>query len=210
MNQSTCAYCKQPAVMTREHIWPKSLHKRLYAANSQAVNAFWLARLQKEIPSEPQIRDVCSQCNNVILSELDEYICRLFDSTLINIPSRYEKVEFKYEYHLLKRWLLKMSFNSARGNNSGDVPVFEAVLPYILGKDNSLGKSIQLFLQLSYPEEIPVDELSAQGKAKGLKVFEPTMNRVGHAFFRAPEGDKLLRVIHLRSFIFYLEHLSIT
>lgn len=204
MNRKICAYCKKPDTMTREHLWPKSLHRRLFATNKQAANAFWLAFLQKEIPKEPQIRDVCGKCNNVILSELDQYICRLFDSTLINIPNRYEQVQFEHEYHLLKRWLLKMSFNSARINKSVDLPVLEAVLPYILGKNDSLGKSIQLFLELSYPEEIPEDELSKQASLEGISIFEPTLNRVGHMLFRVSENEKILRTVHLRSFSFYL------
>jgi hypothetical protein len=62
---------------------------------------------------------------------------------------------FDYDYHRLKRWLLKMSFNSARIHAAKDEFVFPPLLPYILGKSESLGRSVQLYVQLSYPGEIP-------------------------------------------------------
>lgn len=205
MTRQVCAYCKSPESLTREHLWPAALHSRLVAANNQTSNAFWLARLKKEIPSEPQIRDVCAQCNNVVLSELDEYICRLFDSTLVHIPNKDERVWLEHDYHLLKRWLLKLCFNSARIHNSHDLHALEAMLPYILGGDDTLGKSVQLFVQLSYPEEIPEEYLSANAPTERPIIFFPNMNRVGHIFFRVHGvGQKLLRAIHLRSFSFFL------
>ncbi len=205
MTRSVCAYCKSPETPTREHLWPASLHSRLAAANKQTSNAFWLARLQKEISNEPQIRDVCAQCNNIVLSELDEYICRLFDSTLVHIPEQHESVRFEYDYHLLKRWLLKLCFNSARIHSSHDLYALEAMLPYILGKNNSLGKTVQLFVQLLYPEEMPEEDLSANAPLERPLFFRPTMNRVGHIFFPDPGGGKKpLRAVYLRSFTFCL------
>ena len=191
--------------MTREHLWPASLHRRLATANSQTENTFWLARLKRAIPNEPQIRDVCAKCNNGVLSELDEYICGLFDSTLVRIRNRHERVVFEYHYHPLKRWLLKLSFNSARIHGARDLFAIEAVLPYILGKSDSLGRSVQLFVQLSYAEEIPESDLGPAVALERPVVFEPTLNRAGHVVFRVHgTGEKVLRAIHLRSFTFYL------
>jgi hypothetical protein len=200
-----CAYCKQPAVLTREHLWPASLHDRLLKANGQSQHYFWLARLQREIPSEPQIRDVCSHCNNVVLSHLDGYICALFDAALVRIPRRDERVAFEYDYHLLKRWLLKLSFNSARIHNSSDLFALEAVRPYITGQNERLGDSVQLFLQLSYPQEVSEADLPADAGLEQPVVFEPTLNRAGHLFFRVPGvGQKVLRAVHLRAYSFFL------
>src|SRR4051812_11135562 len=118
---SVCAFCEQPGTMTREHLWPAALHARLFAANNQSQSAFWLRRLGKAIPAEPQIRDVCARCNNGALSELDTYICELFDRSFIHMPARDELVSFDYDYHRLKRWLLKMSYNSARIHSAPDL-----------------------------------------------------------------------------------------
>lgn len=206
MSRAVCAYCKQSAAMTREHLWPASLHRRLAEADGPPeTNRFWLARLQREIPNEPQIRDVCAQCNNVVLSKLDTYICSLFDETLVHIPRRDDRVCFEYDYHLLKRWLLKLCFNSARIHDSRDLHALEAMLPYIRGLNDRLGRSVQLYVQLSYPEEVPESDLVDDEDVENPVVFEPTCNRVGHLFFRVPRvGEKLLRAVHLRSFSFYL------
>lgn len=207
MNHSVCAYCKKPATPTKEHLWPAALHRRLYSANNQTHNSFWLARLRRDIPAEPQIRDVCAHCNNVVLSELDSYICNLFDSTLINIVERNQEVTFEHDYHLLKRWLLKMSYNSSRIHNSLDREALECLLPYILGEDERLGRSVQLFVQLVYPEEMDEHELDESSTSSGRRLFEPSMHRVGHMFFRAHGiGEKVLRAVHLRSYSFFLAY----
>jgi hypothetical protein len=130
--------------MTREHLWPAKLHERLLRANSQAQSAFWLRRLEKPIPSEPQIRDVCARCNNGVLSQLDTYICELFDRSFIHIPARYERVTFEYDYHRLKRWLLKISYNSARVHSAPDLEALEGTRPYVLGvnRTGSVGERV--------------------------------------------------------------------
>lgn len=202
-----CEYCRQPATLTKEHLWPASLHKRLYAINQQTKNIFWLSRLQREIPNEPQIRDVCAHCNNVTLSKLDDYICKLFDSTFKSIAERHAELVFEYDYHLLKRWLLKISYNSARIHNSPDRDALECVLPYILGADLRVGRSIQLFVQLVHPQEISEIEANKDGDPQKKILVEPSIHRLGHMIFRAHGvGQKILRTIHLRSYTFYLAY----
>jgi hypothetical protein len=177
------------------------------AVNEQTENAFWLARLRREVQNEPTIRDVCAACNNGELSRLDSYICKLFDETFVRIIPRDETILFSFDYHLLKRWLLKMSFNSARIHNSMDKEALELLLPYILGNQNKLGRSVQVFVQLTFPEK--TDESTLADSMEGLEdsLFEPTMNRVGHMFFEVDGvGKKLLRTVHLRSFSFYIAY----
>jgi hypothetical protein len=174
-------------------------------ANPESRNVFWLARVQREIPSEPQIRDVCAHCNNVVLSELDGYICTLFDAAFVRIPQRNERVAFEHDYHRLKRWLLKISFNSARIHRSADLFALEAVLPYIRGENDLVGESVRLFVQLSYPQEVPEADLAPHAGSERPIIFESTINRAGHVFFRVPGvGQKVLRAVHLRAFSFVL------
>lgn len=207
MQQSFCAYCNQSATLTKEHLWPASLHKRLYAVNQQDRNYFWLSRLQRDIPSEPKIRDVCVTCNNIILSELDNYICNLFDTAFINLLDRDQEVVFGYNYHLLKRWLLKISYNSARIHNSPDIEALKSLLPYILGKKDRLGRLVQLFVQLVYPEYIDPSDLEDESSELCSSLFYPAIHRVGHMIFRIPGiGQKILRAVHLRSYTFFLAY----
>jgi hypothetical protein len=203
MSRGVCAYCRETAVLTKEHLWPASLHDRLLAVNQQSESSFWLSRLQREIPSEPQIRDVCANCNNKVLAELDGYICRSFDTYFAKSLRRDEKILFKYDYHRLQRWLLKLCYNSARIHSSVDREAIEQLLPYILSGADHLGRSTQLFVQLTYPQE--VDRCEPEYENELPILFEPTNNRVGHSFFEMHGiGKKLLRVVHLRSFSFYI------
>jgi hypothetical protein len=198
-----CAYCGSNQPLTREHLWPASLHQGLINTRENKNSLFWLVKIKKEIPSEPTVRDVCTSCNNVTLSALDGYICELFDRSFVNILNRHERVEFEYDYHRLKRWLLKICFNSARIHSSADIIVFPPLLPYIRGESDVLGRSVQLFCQLSYPAEVPDEFLEPEDERP--VIIRPDIHRVGHAWF-APEGigKKMLRAVHLRSFSFYL------
>lgn len=207
MQKTICAYCNQPATLTKEHLWPASLHKRLYTANQQSQNYFWLSRLQRDISSEPKIRDVCADCNNVTLSKLDNYICNLFDDTLVNLVEYGQEVVFEYDYHLLKRWLLKMSYNSARIHNSPDTKAIKRILPYILGENEKLGRSVQLFVQLVYPEHPDPRDFGNENDGLCSFLFYPEIHRVGHMIFSVPGvGEKILRTVHLRSYTFFLAY----
>src|SRR5215204_5899869 len=110
--EQACGYCGARERLTREHLWPTALHRRLIEASKEKQNRFWLAKIKKEIESEPTIRDVCTECNNHTLSHLDQYICRMFDQVFVRTMERNENITFEYDYHRLKRWLLKMCFNS--------------------------------------------------------------------------------------------------
>jgi hypothetical protein len=91
--------------MTREHLWPDALHRQLLAASEQGEKVFWLSRFDQEISSDPTLRDVCAGCNNGPLSILDRYVCQLFENQLSRALERFEKINLRFDYHLLKRWL---------------------------------------------------------------------------------------------------------
>ncbi len=205
MPDKVCAYCGSAGVLTREHLWPASLHKRLLEANESEGSLFWLRRTKSEIQGEPKIRDVCQACNNGYLSQLDQYICTLFDRYFVKILCRREAIEFEYDYHLLKRWLLKMCFNSARVNNSMDLFAYHPLLSYIRGDSLHVGRGAQLFLQLSYPGEIPRERLANPALCDAPAMWEPRENRVGFMHFVVPGvGKKVIRAVHLRSYSFFL------
>ncbi len=105
----------------------------MLTANAQQQTAIWLRGLNKELKSEPTIKDVCDTCNNVTLGRLDDYVCNLFDTQFIDIPQRGNSVTFRYEYHSLKRWLLKISFNSARLHESFFAEHTSVIEPLSLG-----------------------------------------------------------------------------
>ena len=98
-----------------------------------------------------------------------------------------------------------MCYNSARIHSAHDEKALEDMLPYILGEDDKLGRSIQLFALLTYPEEVKKKEIDKTVTSDETIIIEPTVHRVGHIFFKVPNlGQKILRVVHLRSFSFLL------
>ncbi|HEU0149697.1 MAG TPA: hypothetical protein VFR21_22805 [Bradyrhizobium sp.] len=117
------------------------------------------------------------------LGKLDAYICDLFDDQFVHIPERGEKISFRYDYHPLKRWLLKVSFNSARTHDALDVPVFQPLKPYILGKADDLERSVRLYVLLSYPGEVPAEDLADPAMAPFM--FAPIENRLGQVAVRS-------------------------
>jgi hypothetical protein len=204
---AVCAYCAKEAAATKEHLWPAALHRRLMLANSQEKSTFWLTRVRQYLQSEPQIRDVCGTCNNGTLSALDSYICGLFDKYFVDIPTFGNQIEFGFDYHRLKRWLLKMSFNSARIHDSPDLIALQALRPYILGENDHLGASVQVFLRLAYPERVAASELDPSTPFKDDILLKPEIHRTGHVLFRPNATDeKLMRTVFLRAFHFHIAY----
>lgn len=202
-----CAYCATADTpLTREHLWPTAMHKRRLDAEEEEERSdwgMWVAKIGKDLKSEQTIRDVCASCNNGVLSELDSYACRLFDEYFARNLEKDELVRFCADYHSLKRWLLKLCFNSARISQSVDLMVFPPLLPYIRGESDAVGRSVQLYVALQHPGEIPAEHRPEAWPAE--RPFCPTGHRLGQLFFRAPDGrEKLLRAVHLRGFSFFL------
>lgn len=204
MSKRECAYCGSSGPLTREHLWPQALHARKAKANGEAENCFWLSKIGRSIETEPTIKDVCGLCNNGFLSHLDQHACELFDRHWVHMPVRHESVAFDFDYHTLKRWLLKICFNSARAHNALDAFVFKPLLPYMKSESLEAGRSVQLYAQLTYPEDLP-DDLWTDDLPTKPYLFWPDMCRVGHSLFKIyGVGEKLLRTVHIRSYLFML------
>lgn len=63
---------------------------------------------------------------------------------------------------------------------------------------------MQVFLQLSYAQVVPDEDLPADYSGEHPALFYPSYNRVGFIYFQDILGKKLLRAVHLRSFSFFL------
>jgi hypothetical protein len=73
----------------------------------------------------------------------------------------------------------------------------------MLGKSVHLGRSVQLYVEMSYPAEGPIEALKDPNDAPMM--YFPTDHRVGHAWFAAHGvGRKMLRAVHIRSYSFFL------
>lgn len=103
-----CAYCGEGGPLTREHIWPNGFFKR------DGFEIKFSRRANRAFKGDLVISDVCAKCNNGPLSRLDHHACELYDRRFGKRISDGEIVTFTYDYSSLMRWLLKVSYNSAR------------------------------------------------------------------------------------------------
>jgi hypothetical protein len=98
---------------------------------------------------ERVIKDVCSTCNNESLGSLDGYGHQYFRDNKLDQAFTDEKAaEVHYDYDLLLRWVLKVSYNSFRTVDFAEDP-FASLLPYILtGKNRPKSKFVKLVIEL--------------------------------------------------------------
>src|SRR3989304_9350062 len=120
-----CAYCKEDKKLTREHVWPNCVLKR-----RKYITAHFSVKSEKVHGADYIVKDVCEECNNIILSKLDNYFCQLYDQYLQHKIDPEMEIEFKYDYNLLSRALLKIAYNTARLGIS-DTTVLSNTSPYI-------------------------------------------------------------------------------
>ena len=189
-----CAYCDGSGPLTRDHVWPECFLDR-----TGRVAAHFSHQSERAHGADYVVGDVCSRCNNDILSKLDDYLCRLYDEYFAEARGFGATVVFRYDYHLLVRTLLKIAYNSARAAGS-DHEHLRRLRSYIL-----LGEPVPT--QLALFAEIVSPTLVADSK-------EPSGNRtvLPSGFYRSaitrlltPHGDRLRpRIVAIDSFYFHL------
>ncbi len=189
----SCAYCDRQAPMTREHIWPDNIIES-YGTELHTYNG----NRQKFHKGDPVIKDVCSDCNSEKLSILDAWIGGVFNAQLKSIIQPGESVTFKYNYDLLLRSLLKISFNAARANgNSKVIEEHQYLREYIL--EGRSRPRVEVRLQIVTAARV------IKSDSNELDQFTPTMLRSGLVPFGGKHSDKfLVRLIAFNSYYFYL------
>jgi len=192
MGMKSCSYCANSEKLTKEHIWPKSLIKRNpdFLTCSKISNSFY--------KGEAVIKDVCAECNNNTLSKLDNYLANLYDSYFINIVSAGREVEFFYDYDMLLRVLLKISFNSARSCGSEkSIRLHQNFISYIL-KGIHRG-NVVLRLQ------IVTDSIECSPNGELRSTVKPEVLRCAAIDYDGALANRfMIRLIAINSFWFYL------
>jgi len=159
------------------------------------------AGTHKVVSSEPTIADVCEACNNGPLSELDQYVCTLYERYFIHLVHSGDRVKFEFDFDLLLRWLLKVGYNVARARR-GKWPVSSLadVRDYILGREE-LRPSSRILLQLVPPAKVEpgiVKDLPAATEAP------PIFHRVAIFDTKYSPGFRAGFLITLYSYYFYV------
>jgi hypothetical protein len=124
-----CAYCGEEKKPTREHIIPDGFLRGMKVDEQIRWTETSPCRV---IGSDFVIKDVCDNCNNRVLSQLDTYAINLITKYNGKIDKNTKKIFFKYDYNKLSRWLLKVCYNSARANKlEYDTSTYKNCIPYI-------------------------------------------------------------------------------
>lgn len=113
-NKKICAYCDNTSNFTKEHIFPSAIIK--------SFNIDLLSISDKSdyyFKGDLVIGDVCATCNSGALSKLDQHFITSFKNQMITPLKPGDEVTFNYDYDLLLRELLKISYNSARASKYG-------------------------------------------------------------------------------------------
>lgn len=127
-----CAYCDNEGKMSREHIIPKGFIDHMNVEEQSVWSDKAPARL---IKGELTVKDVCADCNNRELSQLDDYALNLILKYNECLSISTKKIYFKYNYNMLVRWLLKICYNSARANDAEfDIKLYQKNVDYIMNR----------------------------------------------------------------------------
>lgn len=183
-----CAYCDIAAPLTKEHIWPASIINRV---NDRAS---YLSKIGKLLWTDLVIKDVCEKCNNGPLSHLDEYGATLYDAHFADYAKDATAVEFRYDFQKLAKWLIKLSYNSARAAGSD----FQRLSHYkaaLIQPTVPLPDDFSIAVDLVLPS--PID-----GVQNG--VF-PSSNRICRIAFTHGVADWCtVRLVAINSFYFWI------
>ena len=186
-----CAYCGSAGPFTDDHVWPSCFLDRFgrHAAH-------FSVRGQQVHGADYVVKDVCKTCNSERLSPLDAYFCRLYDEYFRFLHDFGSEVTFRYDFNLLARSLLKISYNTARQGVSNPKPLM-ALRGYITGSD-PCPTQLAIFVELVSPTMAP------QSDGSICKVM-PNMYRSGLGMYAGPGGDRiLLRMVAINSYFFHL------
>lgn len=147
-----CAYCGSTKnKISKEHVISKSFLSEKYLEGIGYANHY-----EDYTKNYLTIKDVCVECNNGVLSILDNYFlefCKKMGQSLYVNDST--EVVLEYNYDKLARWLLKTLYNSERKNGYAYMPKeMHKFKNYILGKDKR-DKLFKIYVELL--SDIPDD-----------------------------------------------------
>jgi len=126
--QGKCAYCGLAAELTTEHASARWVPRKIPDSDSFAP-----VRDGHMCGGELTIEDVCASCNNVPLSQLDNYASEWWDRNLSSYVTALDADE-----PVLGRWLAKVAYNmqriDARQHPGGrEPPMPEDAVRWIIG-----------------------------------------------------------------------------
>jgi hypothetical protein len=197
-----CAYCDNQGQQTREHVIPD-----WYNDTPGEAETFSARAPLTHVKGDLTVKGVCSKCNNGVLSSLDGYGKELYNRYFAAPVYAGETVTLDYDGDRLLRWLLKLSYNSARAQNA-DVRVLREYRKVMLG-ESPLPDRIRCWLHLVTATCIdPAAKVarSARRNEQGqTDVQEPLWFRIGQFRLQSyPALALVQRTVLINSFAFTL------
>jgi len=192
--------------MTREHVIPSFIYESQKSFGSGFTG--WNEAANKIVEGEIKVKDVCQDCNNGFLSNLDDYAKQLLaDAGILVQNYTGSRISLIYSYDLLLRWPLKISFNSARMTGSYTF-LFEPFVPYISGsglrpKRSELVVVADMAAPLKLSEEERRRGFFSETQLDDREPINPFVFRFSNGLTR---GDKeySVRMIIIGPLVFYL------
>ena len=197
MKQKRCAYCNELNKITKEHVVSKSVIKKLKINQSPGYEH----SQGKYTTNNSTIKDVCEECNNGPLSELDDYFISFIKSNLpldTSIKSN-SIIELEFDFDKLSRWLLKTLYNSERKNGYEEIEKQLLYYKnYILGKEICT-RPLRVFLEVLY--DIPSNEIQ---KFDANVVFLKHFVKLGNIAFSDQGKIDFIKQFTIGNFMFHI------
>jgi hypothetical protein len=190
----TCIYCGSAGKLTKEHIWPNAIIDHCgmeFTHNPRNLNFH---------KGDPVIKDVCGSCNSTLMQPLDNYIIMLTKSHFSKDVLPGQAVSFTFNFDLLFRTLLRISFNSARAqcDDQGILKYFNKIIPYIIGtRKRPSGTKLRL--------QIVTSSRAINTTTGETKIFRHDMFRSATLNYMNNKGSKFrIRLVAIKSYWFYI------
>lgn len=195
-----CAYCEKNRKPSREHLIPNWYLK----IDPSPDDVGFLERIKEKFTqSESVIKDVCEECNNIHLGRLDAYGKEVYDGFLKKYVFAGEEVNFSIEYLTFVKWLVKLSFNSARIHKT-DLDILGDYAKLLISNE-ALPPQIILFASTVAPSVFDQEGLPSQASISDGNPLLPSWFRIG--VFRIKEFDSIewaFRHVTINSYCFYI------
>jgi hypothetical protein len=192
----SCAFCGIQKDLSREHIFPNGVIRK-YQSEMLSLND----KSEKTFKADLVVKDVCEECNNGVLSDIDARFVQLYEKYMLAPIMPGDSVTFDFNYHDLLRELIKISYNSARASVDGHnaIKALKKYTPYILGKVSE-ADDVHLRLQIvTSSVRFNTETNQSEGLFQAELLRSAKMEYNGHL-----NSSFKIRIVAFNSFWFYI------
>ena len=127
-----CAYCKEEAKPTKEHIISSGILD-LFPECFLTIDS----NRGKIYPADPMVNDVCATCNNRKISYIDSYAKKFIKQYFISKYGADDVIKIDFDYTLIQKMLLKYSYNDMRSKKENTDFFDDNILRFLMNEDET-------------------------------------------------------------------------